>query len=117
MAKLSEKPERDTGKDWRRPTWRHSLLILPCVMWAGFLLYKLEVYRHAAKRQQTAFGTVTAHDPANHSRYGYTFTVTGRRYDGWQVPVDSEKWAVGQQVVVYYDAADPGRNSLEHFTP
>jgi hypothetical protein len=89
---------------------------LPCLIGAVFLLYEWVLYRNAATRQQTTFGTVTAHEPSNHSRYGYTFTVGGRRYDGWQVPQDSERWTVGQQVVVYYDAADPTRNALRDLT-
>jgi hypothetical protein len=116
MTELFEQKMRDAGNASRRPSWWHALLLLPFLIGAVFLLYEWVLYRNAATRQQTTFGTVTAHEPANHSRYGYTFTVEGRRYDGWQVPHDSEEWRVGQQVVVYYDAADPARNALRDFT-
>ena len=88
-------------------------MLLPFLLGAAFLLYEWVLYRNAAARQQTTFGTITAHEPSNHSRYVYTFTVDGRNYQGWQIPEDSEKWAVGQQVVVYYDRVDPSRNALK----
>lgn len=80
------------------------------------ILYKSEVYRDVAKRQETTWGTITAHEPSNHNRYGCTFIVGGRRYDGWQIPQDSEEWTVEQRVVVYYDTADPTINALRDFT-
>src|ERR1041384_5877520 len=116
MTELFEQKVRDAGSAWRRPSWWHALLVLPWLIGVVFFLYESEIYRNAATRQQTTFGPVTAHEPANHSRYGYTFTVEGLKYDGWQVPHDSEEWAVGQQVVVYYDAANPSRNTLRDFT-
>jgi len=91
-------------------------MLLPCLIAAAFLLYEWVLYRNAATRQQTTLGTITAHEPANHSRYGYMFTVEGRRYDGWQIPQDSEEWKVGEQVVVYYDAGEPTRNGLKDLT-
>lgn len=116
MTELFKQKVRAAGKPSRGPSWWPALLLLPCLIGAVFLLYEWVLDRNAAARQQTTFGTVTTHEPANHSRYGYTFTVKGRRYDGWQVPHNSEEWTVGQQVVVYYDAADPARNALRDFT-
>jgi len=116
MTELFEQQVRSAGRAWRRPSWWHALLVLPWLIGVVFFFYESQLYRNAARRQQITSGTVTAHEPANHSRYGYTFTVGGRRYEGWQVPHDSEEWTVGQQVVVYYDAADPTRNALRDFT-
>ena len=115
MTELFAQRVRDAGKASRHPSWWRALVVLPWVIGFVFIVYKSEVYRDVATRQQTTTGTVTAHEPANHSRYGYTFLVEGRRYDGWQIPVGSEEWTVGQQVVVYYDAADPTTNALRDF--
>lgn len=116
MTELFEQQVRDAVDAWRHPSWWHALVVLPWVIGVLFILYKSEVYRDVATRQQTTSGTITAHEPANHSRYGYTFIVEARRYHGWQIPQGSEEWTVGQRVVVYYDAADPTTNALRDFT-
>jgi len=116
MTELFNQKMRHSNGSWRRLSWWHALVVLPWLLGVIFFLYEGELYRNAATRQQKTFGTVTAHEPANHNRYGYTFTVEGRNYEGWQVPHDSEHWTVGQQVVVYYDAGDPGRNALSDLT-
>ena len=67
-----------------------------------------------ARRQQTATGVVTAHEPANHDRYGFMFTLAGRKYFGWG-STDSKKLEIGQTVCVYYDPQDPSNNSLKAF--
>jgi hypothetical protein len=116
MTELFEQKVRDAANSWRQPSWWRALVVLPWVIGVLFILYKSEVYRDVATREQTTAGTITAHEPANHSRYGYTFMVEGRRYHGWQIPQGSEEWKVGQRVVVYYDAADPTTNALRDFT-
>jgi len=67
-----------------------------------------------AKRQRTTQGTVTAHEPANHDRYGYVFSVEGKSYSGWDMPRKNEV-SIGKQVLVYYDPSDPTRNALTDF--
>ena len=68
-----------------------------------------------ALREQTTSGIITAHEPANHNRYGYTFKLNEKTYSGWQVPSDSEQFAVGQVVTVHYDPVDPNNNALVDF--
>jgi hypothetical protein len=56
----------------------------------------------------------SAHEPANHNRYGYIFSVDGRSYTGWESPRKDEL-EIGKQVVVYYDPNDPAKNALTDF--
>jgi len=67
-----------------------------------------------AKRERTVLGTITAHQPANHNRYGYTFSLNGQSYSGWETPRKEEP-LIGQLVTVYYDPADPTQNALTDF--
>lgn len=78
------------------------------------LVQEWRVHGQIAGRQQTTSGIVTAHEPANHNRYGYKFEVDSKAYVGWQVPVHSDL-AIGQQVIVFYDPQNPGRDSLTDF--
>jgi hypothetical protein len=116
MIEFLKQRARETEEAWRRPSWGHLVVVLPWTIGVVFLTCEWVVWHNAATRQQTTFATVTAHDAANHSRYLYTFTVAGQTYDGSQIPDGAEAWTVGQQVVVYYDAADPTRNALHDFT-
>src|SRR5580658_10285424 len=72
--------------------------------------------RAVAKREQTVLGTSIAHEPANHNRYRYSFSVDGKPYSGWESPRKEEPH-IGQQLTVYYDPADPATNALTDFTP
>jgi hypothetical protein len=68
-----------------------------------------------AKRQQAAIGTIDGHDPSNHHRYRYTFSVNGRQFAGWAYP-DKRDFFVGQRIVVYYDPIQPSENSAYDFS-
>src|SRR5689334_21273141 len=96
-------------------SWWRGFIVLPWVIGACFMVFESLHARDVASRQQKTIGEITAHDPANHSRYGYAFAVQGRLYSGWQVPEGRGDWKIGQQVVVYYDAADPSTNALRDF--
>jgi len=91
------------------------LVTLPwCV---GFVLF---VYsgisdRMIAMRQRTAQGLITAHEPANHNRYGFVFSVDGKSYTGWESP-RKDRLEIGKQVVVYYDPSNPAKNALTDFS-
>jgi hypothetical protein len=67
-----------------------------------------------AARERTTTGAITAHEPANHNTYVYTFAIEGKAYTGRRIP-DRGELAVGQQVRVYYDPQDPAKNSLIDF--
>jgi hypothetical protein len=60
-------------------------------------------------------GTIVAHEPANHDRYGYTFSVNQQTYSGWQIPYDDVQFTVGQVVTVHYDPLDPNNSALIDF--
>jgi hypothetical protein len=90
------------------------LIVLPWVLGIGLALRGWEIDRMIAQRQRTTKGTVTTHEPANHSRYGYTFFVNGKSYSGWEIP-KKEDLNIGQYVTVFYDPLDPAKNALTDF--
>jgi len=103
-------------RTWANPSWLNLLIVTPWVIGLAFLLYGSHSDRMIAKRQQTAPGTITAHDVPNHSRYGYTFAVNGQNYNGWHIPVGGESFEIGQHIVVYYDPSFPTTNGLTDFS-
>lgn len=102
------------SRTWSRPTWWNLLVVLPWALGVAFLIQESRTERQIAGRQQTTFGTVTAHEPANHNRYGYKFELDGKAYTGWQSP-GHDDLAIGKQVIVFYDPQNPGQNSLTDF--
>jgi uncharacterized protein DUF3592 len=99
------------------PHW--SILIF-AVVWTAvavtFWVYPWYKDRAVAARQQLASGTIVAHEPSNHDRYGYTFSVNQKTYSGWQVPYNDVTFTVGQVVTVHYDPLDPNNNALVDLT-
>jgi Protein of unknown function (DUF3592) len=110
---IDEMAER-TRRAWSRPSWGNLLVVLPWALGLVFLIHEWRIDSQIAGRQQTASGIVTAHEPANHNRYGYKFQVDGKSYTGWESPTES-KLAIGKQVTVFYDPQNPGRNALTDF--
>jgi hypothetical protein len=99
---------------WQNPSWVHLLVVLP---WVIGSVYGLRAWREdsaLAARQQTANGKIIAHEPANHDRYGYTFSIGARTYRGWEIPHKRE-YSIGEQITVYYDPIDPNRSALTSF--
>jgi hypothetical protein len=94
-----------------------SLLILAVLLTVAvtFFVYPWYKDRIVAARQQTASATIVTHEPANHNRYGYSFTANQKTYSGWLVPHDAEQFTVGQLVTVYYDSVDPNNSGLLDF--
>lgn len=99
-----------------RPSWRNALMTLPWLLGLLLLTHRACVAREVAAHEDSTWGTVTEHHPRNHSEYCYAFSVAGRDYNGCTVPVGSDKWQVGQRVVVYYDARRPSKSSLRRFS-
>lgn len=99
---------------WRHPSWWSLLIFLPWVLGSTVAIRGLVEDRTIAQREKTTTGTVTAHEPANHNRYGYSFTVDGRTYSGWS-SLSRSRPRIGQQIAVFYDPLDPTKNSLIHF--
>ena len=100
---------------WQRPGWSPLIIAAPWVIGLVFCMYGWHQDRGVAAREQTTTGTIVTHDAPNHDRYGYTFSVNGNTYSGWQVPHGSEQFAVGQVVTVHYDPTDPKNNALVDF--
>ena len=104
-------------RHWHRPHW--SILIF-AVVWTAFAVtfwvYPWYKDRAVAARQQTASGTIVAHEPSNHDRYGYTFSANQKTYSGWQIPYDDVQFTVGQVVTVHYDPLDPNNSALVDFS-
>ena len=101
-----------TLRDWHRPSWRMLVIAAPLVIAAMFCIHGWYADRVVARRQQTTSGTIVAHEPANHNRYGYTFNLNQKAYSGWQVPYDDQHFTVGQVVTVHYDPLDPNNSAL-----
>ena len=110
---IDEMVER-TRRTWSRPSWWNLLVVLPWALGLVFLIHESTIDSQIAGRQQTASGIVTAHEPANHNRYGYKFQVDGKSYTGWESHTGSEL-AIGKQVTVFYDPQSPSRNALTDF--
>jgi len=99
---------------WSQPSWWNLLVTLPWCIGFVFLIYAAISERMVAARQCTVQGLITAHDPPNHNRYGYVFSVGGKSYIGWESPRNNEL-EIGKQVIVYYDPNNPARNALTDF--
>ena len=101
-------------RTWSHPSWWHLLAVLPWALGLAFLIQESRRESQIAGRQQTTLGIVTAHEPANHNRYGYRFQVNDKTYNGWQSPGNDEL-AIGKQVIVFYDPQNPTRSALTDF--
>lgn len=89
-------------------------MLLPWAIGLVGLLYAGISDGRISKRQQTADGLITVHEPQNHDRYGYVFFVDGKSYSGWELP-RKDGVAVGQRVTVYFDPRNPEKNALMDF--
>lgn len=99
---------------WQNPSWLHLLIALPWMIGIIWCLYGWRADAAISTRQQTIEGMITAHEPANHDRYGFTFSTGGRTYRGWEIPQKTE-YTIGERVTVYYDPTDPSRSALTPF--
>ena len=106
---------RSTLRSWHRPLWRMLIIAALLIIGVTFFTYGWYADRVVARREQTTSGTIVAHEPSNHDRYGYTFSVNNQTYSGWQVPYDRDQFAVGQVVTVHYDPLDPNNSALVDF--
>jgi Protein of unknown function (DUF3592) len=106
---------RSTLRPSHRPLWRMLIIVAPLIIGVTFSTYAWYADRVVARREQTTSGTIIAHEPANHNRYGYTFSVNNQTYRGWQVPRNDEQFAIGQVVTVHYDPLDPNNSALVDF--
>lgn len=107
--------KEDHEQRWRRPlSWWNLAALAPVLLLLVPSVYSAWNDAQIAKRQQTAIGTIDGHDPPNHNRYSYTFSVNGHKFTGWAYPSQRE-FFVGQQIVVYYDPIQPAQNSVNDF--
>ena len=88
------------------------IIAAPLIIGVAFFTYGWYADRVVARREQTTPGTIVAHEPANHDRYGYTFSVNNQTYSGWQVPYDGDQFVIGQVVTVHYDLLNPNNSAL-----
>lgn len=114
IGKAIEEMVARTSRTWNHPSWWNLLVVLPWVVGLTFLIQESRTESQIAGRQQTTSGIVTAHEPANHNRYGYEFEVNGKTFTGWQSPGNDEL-AIGKQVIVFYDPQNPSRSALSDF--
>jgi hypothetical protein len=99
----------------RLPSWKYLFLAVPFFLGGSLMIHEFVGDLVTARRQRTTLGTIRTHEPSNHNRYGYQFSVDGRSLSGWDSPHDSEEYVIGERVKVYYDPLDPRRSALEPF--
>jgi hypothetical protein len=94
------------------PLWS-LFIVTPWMIGAALGIYGWHRDRAIAQRQQTTLGTILTHEPGNHNRYGYNFSLNDKPYGGWYS--GSNEPTIGQRVTVYYDPIDPNANALDDF--
>ena len=97
---------------WHNPPWWMFMIPAPFLIGVILCSYSSISDRLIARRQQTTSGTIFVHEPANHDRYGYSFSVNQKTYSGWQIPEGNEQFTIGQVVTVHYDPLDPTNSAL-----
>jgi len=98
------------------PSWQMLIIAAPFIIGLAFCINEWYADQVVARREQTTSGTIIAHEPANHDRYGYTFNVNGKTYTGWQIPYDSVTFTIGQVVTVHYDPLNPHDSALVDYS-
>jgi hypothetical protein len=106
--------EQRTTRRWANPSWWNLFVVLPWALGAILFIYEWKVDREISTREQTTQGVITTHEPANHNRYGYAFSVNEKPFNGWESPKKQEL-EIGKRVVVYYDPQNPKKNALTDF--
>jgi hypothetical protein len=108
--------KEDYARRWRRPlSWWNLSALAPVLLLLMLSVHSWWTDAQIAKRQQTTIGTIDGHDPPNHDRYSYVFSVNGRQFTGWASPNDKRDFFIGEQIVVYYDPIRPSENSAYDF--
>jgi hypothetical protein len=95
----------------RPPSWWNLFALAPILFFLIICVRSWKNDAQIAKRQQTTIGQIDRHDPPNHDRYGYTFSVNGKKFTGWANPTDRRSFSVGERIVIYYDPMHPTENS------
>jgi hypothetical protein len=106
--------DHSEGSRKKRLPWLSLLIVTPWMIGAALGIYGWHRDRVIAQRQQTTSGTILTHEPGNHDRYGYNFSVSDKPYSGWYTPENNEP-TIGQRVTVYYDPIDPNTSALDDF--
>jgi hypothetical protein len=114
FQRLESQRGEDRDDPWTNPSWSSLLVVMSWLIGSIALMWGAIANHNVAAREKTITGAITAHEPANHNTYVYTFTIEGKVYTGRQIPNKREP-AIGQEVCVYYDPQDPAKNSLIDF--
>jgi len=88
------------------------------------VIYSITDYSEEFVWAETApavYGKVTSKEPDNHSRINYTYKVNGLEYAGSSRAGAGnpgfDDIEIGQQVIVIYDSADPGKSMMGYYQP
>jgi hypothetical protein len=114
IGKIVDHVERQAIRTWANPTWWNLLVVLPWAIGTLLFIHEWRVDRDIATREQRTQGVITVHEPANHNRYGYVFSVGDKSFTGWESP-GKDGLKIGKQVLVYYDPLNPNKNALTEF--
>jgi hypothetical protein len=113
INELSNELSGRIARDWNPPSWWNLLVTVPWGIGLIFFLCSSVSDQAIAGREQTTYGIIRTHEPANHNRFGYEFSVNGKSYSGSDIP--ARGYEIGQRVPVYYDPLDPTMSSLDSF--
>ncbi len=114
LGQLRDNTEPRIRKTWAYPSWWLLLVVLPWTIGALICVHEWLVDKSVASREQTTQGIITVHEPSNHNRYEYVFSMNGKSFTGWESP-RTDRLEIGQQVVVYYDPLNPSKNAPTEF--
>jgi hypothetical protein len=106
--------ERNAARTWASPSWWKLFVGVPWTIGVILSIHEWKVERDIAGHEQTTHGVITVHEPKNHNRYGYVFSVGQKTFGGWASPKNDEL-EIGKQVLIYYDPRDPNKNALTDF--
>ena len=108
--------KEDQSHRWKRPpSWWNLWILLPVLAMFLWSVHNSLTDFETAKRQRVTVATIGSHDPPNHDRYGYLFSVNSEQYKGWAYPSDKVSYSLGEQIAVHYDPLDPTHNLPARF--
>jgi hypothetical protein len=112
---IGDLEEQHRWKRSRPASWWNLFVLCPVLAVVVWCFYSGYSRSQVASRQHFAIGLVDTHDPSNHDRYGYTFSVGKQKFKGWAYPASYRDFHLGESITVYYDPSDPDTNSPSDF--
>lgn len=103
----------DEADSWANTPKRFLILVIPWLVGVIGGIWAVMANHEIALRERTIIGTIVAHEPAGRNTSVYNFSIDNKVYKGQELGSDHK--TIGEQVIVYYDPANPERNRLKDF--